>query len=1149
MDVPPSQPSKRKKKRVKKKASKTTQDADEETKYETKDEPQTSEAPAVEKPSAEEHPEEKEEDEQKQPEDSSDVSELDGEGSEGYRPGGYHPVRLGDEFCNGRYRVLEKLGWGHFSTVWMVKDNHCSPGSPKFSALKVQKSAAHYADAALDEIDLLGHARRIADRETSKKKKKHRPSRCCSRVVRLLHHFEHAGPNGKHVCMIFEMLGVNLLSVIRRYEYKGVPMEAVRNFAKQLCQGLDFLHRKCGIIHTDLKPENVLIKTPAKHLRRKMIMSDLDAVADDPAADPPPPRDDDDDDEPPSMPPTKRTKPTSLSEDKAVDPREVVTKNRIDELSEALRQTEAEGDERKRLKKKLKRQRQKARKQEKKHIEQQRENSSSKAAAFSDPGLDDFDDEPPKSLEDEDEGHPVFLSEDYHPDEDESNDAGYDDYDVGDVVGREVVVVFGGLRDPRKLPELRWPLRRYFHVAVARDHNSHPEASEDHDAMPIDSGFAQPSSLSFFAAFVCAWPRVFRALGPDHRWTPPVKGSKPAPPALDRAQWRFEVKSRSSSGAFAVRGHGPSPCPLSAVVKEVGDAFPALLAPPDDGLALWSVEVADSDAFVAVLAFLEGRIPGLVFVRPAGAELREIARKRRSKAGLVGLDFSLFATSNVSDEALVARPKALKARLALAVTGAVHDLGVGLDDDDDDDQQLVDDASDDVTAQHRSEREVPALQQPHHLQDLADDLEAAPEDDDDDDDLDDDDDDDDIDDFEDNGITDAAELIMDGLINEDEAKQHQHHRRRRTDQDQDRIPVPDHHLHDVEVDIDVEEDDDDDDTITDDSEEEDEEEEDLDEEDDEAIGVPKKLEKADIAIVDLGNACWRHKHFTEDIQTRQYRAPEVIVGAEYDTSADVWSLACVIFELLTGDLLFDPRAGADYDRDEDHLAQMQELLGRYPKKLAGEPKARQFFNRRGELKHIHHLNFWDLPSVLVKKYHYHPDDARSIADFLIPMLDFVPEKRATALQCLKHPWLRGSSSKKAKVPPPEVAPPEDEEEEAKLPTTERDDLVVEQVFDDDAKSQDDDESSPRKDCTGSSTSGVTLIAPPHDEDLDDLDDDDDDDDDEVITHRPLSTADTNVFDEFAGDYPRKVHLTADDHTTNNLHHDRNLTITGHPSMR
>ncbi len=62
-----------------------------------------------------------------------------------------------------------------------------------------------------------------------------------------------------------------------------------------------------------------------------------------------------------------------------------------------------------------------------------------------------------------------------------------------------------------------------------------------------------------------------------------------------------------------------------------------------------------------------------------------------------------------------------------------------------------------------------------------------------------------------------------------------------------------------------------------------------------------KLEKGfKVKIADLGNACWEHHHFATEIQTRQYRGPEVLTGSKYNLSADMWSLACMTFEMLTG---------------------------------------------------------------------------------------------------------------------------------------------------------------------------------------------------------------------------------------------------------
>jgi len=125
-----------------------------------------------------------------------------------------------------------------------------------------------------------------------------------------------------------------------------------------------------------------------------------------------------------------------------------------------------------------------------------------------------------------------------------------------------------------------------------------------------------------------------------------------------------------------------------------------------------------------------------------------------------------------------------------------------------------------------------------------------------------------------------------------------------------------------------------------------------------------------VKIADLGNACWvvriwenlffqslcsssiyffQDHHFTEDIQTRQYRSLEVLLGAGYGPAADIWSTACMAFEMATGDYLFEPHSGEDYSRDEDHLAHIIELIGNIPRHIAFSGKySREFFNKRGK---------------------------------------------------------------------------------------------------------------------------------------------------------------------------------------------------------
>ncbi|THH13710.1 hypothetical protein EW146_g6550, partial [Bondarzewia mesenterica] len=174
-------------------------------------------------------------------------------------------------------------------------------------------------------------------------------------------------------------------------------------------------------------------------------------------------------------------------------------------------------------------------------------------------------------------------------------------------------------------------------------------------------------------------------------------------------------------------------------------------------------------------------------------------------------------------------------------------------------------------------------------------------------------------------------------------------------------------------------------------------------------GTLEGMERITVKIADLGNATWVEHHFTDDIQTRQYRCPEVLLGARWGPSADIWSVACVLFELLAGgDYLFDPQAGSRYSKDEDHIAQIIELMGEFPQTLAFSGKySSRFFNRKGELRHINKLRFWPLQDVFHDKYEFSRETANTIASFLNPMLRLNPEKRAGAGELTHHRWLDG----------------------------------------------------------------------------------------------------------------------------------------------
>jgi serine/threonine-protein kinase SRPK1 len=84
----------------------------------------------------------------------------------------------------------------------------------------------------------------------------------------------------------------------------------------------------------------------------------------------------------------------------------------------------------------------------------------------------------------------------------------------------------------------------------------------------------------------------------------------------------------------------------------------------------------------------------------------------------------------------------------------------------------------------------------------------------------------------------------------------------------------------------------------------------------------------------------------------------------------------------------------------------QELLGKIPKKVALSGKySKEFFDGKGRMKSVPEIERWTLQDVLVDKYQWDRNVAQEFANFLLPMLRYDPKKRATAAQCLRHPWL------------------------------------------------------------------------------------------------------------------------------------------------
>lgn len=165
----------------------------------------------------------------------------------------------------------------------------------------------------------------------------------------------------------------------------------------------------------------------------------------------------------------------------------------------------------------------------------------------------------------------------------------------------------------------------------------------------------------------------------------------------------------------------------------------------------------------------------------------------------------------------------------------------------------------------------------------------------------------------------------------------------------------------------------------------------------------------DIAVGDWGLACWSNLHFNEIIQPELLRAPEVILGARWDQSADWWTLGMTVYELLIGQY---PLYRTLYDSEgfsvRKYLAEIEHILGPFPKKLldCGKPdKVKQFFNGHGRVRNA---PFIERPKQIEVDFlnDLEPLSAYGFSSWFKLIMRLDPSQRPSAAEILSHDWLR-----------------------------------------------------------------------------------------------------------------------------------------------
>lgn len=164
----------------------------------------------------------------------------------------------------------------------------------------------------------------------------------------------------------------------------------------------------------------------------------------------------------------------------------------------------------------------------------------------------------------------------------------------------------------------------------------------------------------------------------------------------------------------------------------------------------------------------------------------------------------------------------------------------------------------------------------------------------------------------------------------------------------------------------------------------------------------KSYSRCEVKVIDLGSSCFETDHLCSYVQSRSYRAPEVILGLPYDKKIDIWSLGCILAELCTGNVLFQNDSPATL------LARVIGIIGSLDQTMLVKGRDTYKYFTKNHMLYERNQETNRLEYLIPKKTslrHRLPMGDQGFIDFVAHLLEINPKKRPSAAEALKHPWL------------------------------------------------------------------------------------------------------------------------------------------------